>query len=296
MSRTTTEAELSQLGTFLEECRTAVNRELETRLGEDDQPERLLQAMKYAVMAGGKRLRPSLVILGCEAAGGARAKAIPAAAAIECIHTYSLIHDDLPCMDDDDYRRGRPTVHRQFDEATAVLAGDALHALAFEILSECGDIEIIREVARAIGTEGILGGQMDDLLAEGSAPTEKTVSSIHLRKTAVLITASVRIGGLLGQASPETMQQLTAYGRDIGLAFQIIDDILDEIGTTEELGKPVGSDREHQKATYPAAVGMEQARARAEELTESTKTAIYGIPHHESLFVALADYLILRTR
>ncbi len=296
MNQTTTDAELTQLQTFLEECRTAVNRELDTRIGQGGvQSDRLMQAMKYAVTAGGKRLRPSLVILGCEAAGGDRADALSAAAAIECIHTYSLIHDDLPCMDDDDYRRGRPTVHRQFDEATAVLAGDALHAIAFEILTETGNIDVIREVAKAIGPEGILGGQMDDLLAEGTIPSEETVNGIHVRKTAMLITASIRVGGLIGHAAPAVMDQLTRYGREIGLAFQIIDDILDEVGTSEELGKPVGSDREHQKATYPAAVGMEQSRDRARELTESAKKAIYGIAHHESLFVALADYLIRRT-
>lgn len=286
----------STLTARLEWCRVNVDQLIDRQLTVQHKADRLVEAMRYAVLGGGKRLRPALVIIACEAVGGTAQTALPAAAAIEMIHTYSLIHDDLPCMDDDDYRRGRLTVHKQYDEATAVLAGDALHALAFEILADYGGPDVVREVAHYIGADGIIGGQMDDLLAEGTIADEEHVSFIHLRKTASLITASVRVGGRLGGATAAQLDMLTAYGRDIGLAFQIVDDILDEVGSTEQLGKPAGSDRAQQKATYPGAIGIEKSRQRAAELCEAAKRAITGLPHQADQLVALADYMILRDR
>jgi geranylgeranyl diphosphate synthase type II len=285
------------LTAHLEWCRVHVDQVIDRRLStRDKQADRLVEAMRYAILGGGKRLRPALVVMACEAAGGAAQTALPAAAAIEMIHTYSLIHDDLPCMDDDDYRRGRLTVHKQYDEATAVLAGDALHALAFEILADCGGPDIVREVAHYIGADGIIGGQMDDLLAEGIITNEQHVSFIHLRKTASLITASVRVGGRLGGTTSAQLEMLTGYGRDIGLAFQIVDDILDEVGSTEQLGKTAGSDRAQQKATYPGVIGIEQSRQRAAELCAAAKRAIAGLGPGADQLVALADYMILRDR
>lgn len=285
------------LAGYLNRCKTQVDATIDALLRFPDQrEERLAEAMRYAVLGGGKRLRPALVLLACEAVGGKAEDALPAAAAIEMIHTYSLVHDDLPCMDDDDYRRGRFTVHKKFNEATAVLTGDALHALAFEILADNGGPRAVREVAHQIGVDGILGGQMDDLLAEGTEANEKQVSFIHLRKTASLIVASLRTGGIIGEASPENLDRLSRYGKDAGLAFQIVDDILDEVGSTEQLGKPAGSDRAQQKATYPSVVGMEKSRERANELAGSAKRAIAGIPHRHELFIALADYIVSRDR
>jgi len=282
---------------YLERCRLQVDAAIESFLqSPNDREERLIDAMRYAILGGGKRLRPALVLLACESVGGDGPAAMPAAAAVEMIHTYSLIHDDLPCMDDDDYRRGRLTVHKKFDEATAVLTGDALHALAFEILAEHAGAPAVREVAHYIGTAGILGGQMDDLLAEGTRATEEQVSFIHLRKTASLITASLRVGGILGGASPEHLDRLTRYGRDMGLAFQIVDDVLDEVGSTEQLGKPAGSDLAQNKATYPRAIGIANSRERAQQLINAAKHAIEGIPYRGELFKALADYVVTRDR
>ncbi len=291
-------APTGELKTFLRRCQTHVDAEIDRRLRSPQGPdERLVKAMRYAVLGGGKRLRPTLVMLACEAVGGKTQAALPAAAAIELIHTYSLIHDDLPCMDNDDYRRGRLTVHKQFDEATAVLAGDALHALAFQILAEDAGARAVAEVAYYIGTEGILGGQMDDLLAEGQTDVGvNEVRNIHLRKTASLITASVRIGGLIGGGTEKDLEGLTTYGKEIGLALQIVDDILDEIGSTEQLGKPAGSDREQSKATYPAAVGLDESRRLAAELADRARLAIADIPQKRDLFCALADYIVTRDR
>jgi len=293
----TNETETSGLTEYLARCKSQVDAALDEFLrAPDEREERLVKAMRYAVLGGGKRLRPVLVLLACESVGGDPRTALPAAAAVEMIHTYSLVHDDLPSMDDDDYRRGRLTVHRKFDEATAVLTGDALHALAFEILAEHSGAQTVREVAHHIGTAGILGGQMDDLLAEGTKATLEQVSFIHLRKTASLFTASARVGGIVGRASERDLSRLSQYGRDIGLAFQIVDDVLDEVGSTEQLGKRAGADRAQEKATYPSVVGLETSRLHAQELAESAKRAIEGIPYCGDLFVALADHVVARDR
>jgi len=254
-------------------------------------PVRLHLAMRHAVFAGGKRLRPLLAIACYEATGGTRQSIYPVAAALEMLHTYSLIHDDLPCMDDDDQRRGQPTVHVAFDEATAVLAGDALHALAFEILTEFAPGVVTREVVHAIGTVGMLGGQMADLEAEGAVPTEALVTGIHRRKTGALIIASARAGAHVASAPDDTLQAITDYARPLGLAFQIVDDLLEVQGDAKRLGKPAASDQKHQKVTYPGAVGVEAARIKARELTEEAKAALENFRGDTGILRAIAEFI-----
>lgn len=240
---------------------------------ESDPPTSLHAAMRYSTLAGGKRLRPILALSAWEFCGGEQAKAPGtihlAMAALEMVHTYSLIHDDLPCMDDDDLRRGIPTCHKKFGEAVAVLAGDALHVVAFELMAKTGSTQAVIELAEAIGTSGMLGGQVADVEAEGrSTITEAEVEYIHTHKTGKLIRGSVRIGALLAGADAETWQRLTAFGEKIGLAFQIIDDILDIEGDQRKLGKQVGSDTKNQKATYPGVIGMAAAKTKASALID----------------------------
>lgn len=259
---------------------------------------RLFDAMRHAVLAPAKRLRPILCLAGYRSLGGDRPAIYPVAAAIEMLHTYSLIHDDLPCMDDDDQRRGRPTVHVAFGEATAVLAGDALQALAFEILGREGGAEIIRLLAHAVGPEGMADGQMADLEAEGKTPTEELVRAIHQRKTGRLITASLLAGGVMTGRALEhpDLTPLRRYGDALGLAFQIIDDILELTEPAEKLGKPTGSDLKHQKVTYPAAIGLEASRRRATALVDEAKAALSGFPGDQALLAAIADFIIARDR
>ncbi len=232
-------------------------------------PQVLHQAMRYSVLAGGKRLRPILAITAYDSFGGDNREIInPAACALEFIHTYSLIHDDLPCMDDDDLRRGQPTLHKKFDEATAVLAGDALHDLAFELIARAGSARAVEELARAIGTEGMIGGQLADVAAEGKDISLDEIIYIHNHKTGALIRGSLRIGAILAGVDEPTLARLSRYGEKIGLAFQIVDDILDVKGDQKELGKKVGSDRKNKKATYPGTVGLEKAGKDAERLID----------------------------
>ena len=273
-------------------------RELTDRLldqllpAEDVDPRKLHRAMRYSVMAGGKRLRPILALATYEYCGGDPDRAVKtihrAMAALEAIHTYSLIHDDLPCMDNDDLRRGRPTCHKRFDEATATLAGDALHVVAFEWMAETGSIEVVLELARAVGTSGMLGGQMADIEAEGRAVTREEIAEIHRRKTAALIAASVRIGAILAGADRSTLSRLSTYGRKIGLAFQIVDDILDIEGDQVLLGKQVGSDTRNDKATYPAVVGLEAARSEVRRLTDE---ALACFSEEDNMLMWLARYI-----
>lgn len=260
--------------------------------------ERLFAAMRHAVLAPAKRLRPILAIAAYRSLGGSDRRIYPVAAAIEMLHTYSLIHDDLPCMDDDDQRRGQPTVHVAFDEATAVLAGDALQALAFEILAREGNADIIQTLANAVGPEGMADGQMADLEAEGQTPTEALVTSIHQRKTGRLITASLLTGAAMKgvRSGSAQFQPLVRYGDALGLAFQIIDDILELTETAEKLGKPIGSDLKHGKVTYPAAVGLDKARIRARALAEDAKAAMMGYAGDPKLLLAMADFIVSRDR
>jgi len=229
--------------------------------------------MRYSALAGGKRLRPILCLSAYDYCGGKTSgEDLPvhfAMAALEMVHAYSLIHDDLPCMDDDDLRRGIPTCHKQFGEAMAVLAGDALHVVAFDLMARTGSVSAVRELAWAIGTDGMLGGQVADLEAEGKSEVDADeVVHIHRRKTGALITASIKIGAILAGADQQRTDALFDFGQKIGLAFQIVDDILDVEGDQEVLGKIVGSDSKNQKATYPAAVGIETAKSEAQRLID----------------------------
>lgn len=254
------------------------NRELVDRLLDKyspsitEEPRSLHEAMRYSLMAGGKRIRPILCLASYEYCAGERS-VLPesmerAMAALEMVHTYSLIHDDLPCMDDDDLRRGIPTCHKKFGEALAVLAGDALHVVAFQLMAQTGSTQAVLELATGVGTSGMLGGQVADIEAEERQVTKAEVVNIHTRKTGALIRGSVRIGALLANAPSRELGRLTTYGEKLGLAFQIIDDILDIEGDQRILGKKVGSDCKNQKATYPGAVGLEQARADAAKLVD----------------------------
>lgn len=261
-------------------------------------PQTLHEAMRYSLMAGGKRLRPILALASWEYCGGEK-RGNPdaihrAMAAIEMVHTYSLIHDDLPCMDDDDLRRGLPTCHKKFGEAVAVLAGDALHVVAFRLMAETGSTRAVLELAEAIGTGGMLGGQIADIEAENRPVTQAEITNIHRRKTGALIRGSVRIGALLAEADEPQLHRLTSYGEQVGLAFQIIDDILDIEGDQRLLGKQPGSDTKNQKATYPGVVGIEAARAEASRLIDSA-LAQFG-PYEDNLLMYLARYIGQRER
>lgn len=259
------------------------------------------EAMAYSLFAGGKRFRPTLCLAGCEAVGGKNEDCLDAACALECIHTYSLIHDDLPGMDDDDYRRGKLTNHKVFGEGMAILAGDALLTVAFELLANMSNgqneqqlLQVIKEIAVASGTMGMVGGQVVDLQSENTEPTEELLQYIHTHKTGALITASVRVGGILGGATEEELEQLSIYGEKLGLAFQITDDILDVIGDEAKLGKPVGSDEKNHKATYPALFGLEQSKIMAQQAVEDAIRAIDCFGEKAIKLELLAQYLISR--
>ncbi|KAF1086526.1 Farnesyl diphosphate synthase [Sporotomaculum syntrophicum] len=256
-------------------------------------PEVIHEAMRYSVFAGGKRLRPALVLASARAVGGDETTVLPAACAIELLHTYSLVHDDLPAMDNDDLRRGRPTNHKVYGEAIAVLVGDALLTLAFKLLAglpqnspaDAGMIvRVIAEVAQAAGTAGLIGGQVVDILSAGKLIDKHTLDYIHTRKTGALYRASVRSGAILSGANPEQLNKLTIYAENLGLAFQIIDDILDIEGDEQKIGKPVGSDVNNDKATYPALYGLAAAKAMARQSAERATGAL-------DFFGAEADFL-----
>lgn len=284
----------------LPELRQSVEQALVQRLQlSDDCPARLRESMQYSVRAGGKRLRPLLVLLACEALGGSIAAAMPAAAAIEMVHTYSLIHDDLPAMDDDDLRRGLPTNHVKFGEATAILAGDGLLTLAFEVLARdlqpAVAAQCCFELATAAGAEGMVGGQQADLEAEtnGVASAEH-LESIHRRKTGRLICAALRMGGRSAGGSEEAIARFTVYGERIGLAFQIADDLLDLTSTAEKLGKGVQKDAARNKLTYPSLLGVEESRLRAAKLIDEALEAIAPLGERGRALAALAHYVVER--
>jgi geranylgeranyl diphosphate synthase type II len=252
----------------------------------------LRDAMHYAI--GGKFVRPSLLLAAAQDLGSDISEAMPFAVALELIHSYSLVHDDLPCMDDDDYRRGKPTAHKAFNEALAVLGGDALCILAFEILASVGRIDIISEIAVALGTNGMIGGQVVDIESEGQKVDKKTVEYIHMNKTAALILASIRSGALLANASEDVLKKLSSYGNNVGLAFQVVDDVLDEESTTEALGKDAGSDAEKGKATWPSVVGVEESKRYARELIQKAWADIEFLGDKGKILKDLAEYVRIR--
>ncbi len=283
------------LKTTLNKYIPIINRWLDKLLPpEDAVPQTIHRAMRYSIFAGGKRLRPTMAIKSFHWVGGKSRIIFPASCVLEMIHTYSLIHDDLPAMDNDDMRRGEPTCHKVFGEAIAILAGDALHALAFEILAKTKNPELMGDVAEAIGTSGLVGGQVVDIEMEGKDIDEETVRFIHLNKTAALFITSVRLGAILGKSSQKELEALTKYARNIGLAFQITDDVLDIKGSQESLGKNIGSDLELDKATYPRAVGVERSMEIAAELVENAKSALLQ-DHDNKMFMSIGDFILERT-
>jgi geranylgeranyl diphosphate synthase, type II len=264
-------------------------------LPETAEPVSIHRAIRYSVFSGGKRFRAGLCIAACETFGGAPEKALPVASGIELIHTYSLIHDDLPCMDNDDLRRGKPTLHRAFGENIAVLAGDALNALAFDLVARAEDSRLIRILAHAIGTEGMIGGQVADVESSGKENiTPEDVEFIHSHKTAALIRASLEMGAVVGGASAKYLETIGEFGSLIGLAFQIVDDILDIESSDEVLGKDVGSDENKDKATYPKIYGLSRSKVIARERVTDAKNLIEGIDRDTSVLSNLAEFVIGR--
>ncbi|MBR6450730.1 MAG: polyprenyl synthetase family protein [Fibrobacter sp.] len=261
-----------------------------------DRPCRLHEAMRYSMFAGGKRLRPGLAKATFDMFGGKGDKIWLATSALEMLHTFSLIHDDLPCVDNDDYRRGKLTSHKKFGEATAVMAGDALCVHAFEMMGKTGNAKAIELLAHLLGTYGMIGGEMTDIECEGKTVDLEIVDYIHYHKTAALIEASLLVGAMLADASEKDMEIIRNYGRSIGLAFQIVDDILDIVSTTEELGKDAGSDVENGKATYPSIVGLEKSRERARELYEESIKVLDGLKCDTSILRSIAAYIITRVK
>ena len=292
-----------ELKTYLEDRCKIVDKALngflpKTRI----RPVTVHEAMRYSIFAGGKRLRPILSLAAAEACGGDTENALAPAAAVECIHTYSLIHDDLPCMDDDDLRRGQPTSHIKYGEGIAVLAGDALLTIAVEILAQTPPAKrydvgaYVSELAIASGSRHLIGGQILDLEGEGSdiqlTPTQ--LKYIHESKTAALLTSSIRLGGMSANATPRRLEALTSYGKSLGLAFQIIDDILDVTQTSEKLGKSAGKDEATDKSTYPALFGLEKSRKEAARLTKKAHDALKLFGKQGQRLHEILDYLLDR--
>jgi geranylgeranyl diphosphate synthase type II len=286
---------------FLTESSEAVNRALDRFLPPATaQPTTIHRAMRYSIFAGGKRMRPALCLAAAAACGGHVADAIPLACAVECIHTYSLIHDDLPAMDDDDYRRGKLTNHKVFGEGIAILAGDALLTQAFEIAARSrgwplySHEKLILELATAAGSLQLIAGQVADLEAEGKKISARQLRYIHERKTSALLCCSVRLGGMSANCTTKQLGALTDFGYHVGLAFQVIDDILDVTQTSEKLGKTAGKDTKAQKATYPAIVGLDKSRAIAERLTARAFAALKPFRAKASALAGLAEFLLRR--
>ena len=292
------------LHNYLEKNRLCIDKALDTLLPPEDQfPPHLHKAMRYCLFAGGKRIRPILAIAAAEAVGGNPDDIIQEAAALELIHTFTLIHDDLPAMDNDDYRRGLLATHKVFGEAMAILAGDALLTEAFKILSlGCKRgvhkpdhiVDIIEVVAEASGSRGIVGGQVVDIESEGKVIEQKHLEYIHQHKTGSLITASVLLGGTLAEGSEQEIEHLKTYGTSIGLAFQITDDILDIKGSSEELGKKTGSDRNKGKATYPGILGIGRAEEKKRELYDEAIQALESFDEKADHLREIGLYIIER--
>jgi geranylgeranyl diphosphate synthase type II len=295
---------MSDLIDYLREVRGAVDGELDRLLpAAAVPPARLHAAMRYSVFAGGKRVRPALVVLAGETFGARREDLLPGAAAVELLHAFSLVHDDLPALDDDDLRRGRPTLHREFDEATAILAGDALLALGLTRLAEAPRgvgaelrARAVALVGRAIGTDGMIGGEMADVAAERRWPEDAAAALdwIHRRKTGALLAAAVRLGGLYGGAGEEEDRRLAELGARLGLMFQIADDILDVEGSAGSLGKAVGKDARAAKLTYPGLHGLGESKRRLAEARDEALRSAAALPRGGGFFPAFVDYLARR--
>lgn len=292
---------MSDLKSYLAQRVAYVDAALERLIpSADTRPATLHKAMRHSIFAGGKRLRPILCMAAAEACGGSKERATFAACAVECLHTYSLIHDDLPCMDDDDMRRGVPTCHKVFGEAMALLAGDALQALAFELVTKTpvtvrhSSGAMVAELARTAGSLHLVGGQVADLEGEGKKLPLEDLRYIHESKTAALLTTSVKLGGMSADATPEQMQAFHDFGMATGLAFQIIDDILDVTQTSEKLGKSAGKDLASEKSTYPALMGLNASREEARKLTEAAHRALDVFGPHGTRLRQLSDFLLQR--
>jgi geranylgeranyl diphosphate synthase, type II len=291
------------LNQFLATRTAAVNAALDTFLpSEKTKPATIHKAMRYSLFAGGKRMRPAVLLAAAEACGGGDEPAMPLACAVECIHTYSLIHDDLPAMDNDDFRRGKATNHKVFGAGVAVLAGDALLTQAFEIAAQCKTFpryphdKIILEIARASGSLQLIAGQVADLEGEGKKLSVAELRYIHERKTSALLCCSVRLGGMSANCTPAQLAALTDFGYHVGLAFQVIDDILDVTQTSEQLGKTAGKDAAVQKATYPAIVGLDKSRKIAAQLTDNAFAALDIFKGKAVALEALAGFLLKRDK
>jgi geranylgeranyl diphosphate synthase type II len=290
------------LKAYLRSRQKEIDRALDRYLPKaNTKPATLHRAMRYSLFAPGKRLRPILCLAAAEACGGKTSDALPLACALECIHTYSLVHDDLPSMDNDDFRRGRPTCHKVFGEGVAILAGDALLTVAFEIASRAKPTPrydmaaLLREIAVAAGSQRLIAGQVADLEAEGREVKREQVRYIHENKTAAILTASVRLGAMSANAEAKKLRAITEFGRRLGLAFQVIDDILDVTQTSEILGKSAGKDIAAKKATYPAVIGLEKSRAETRRLTRQAHAALSIFPDRDAEPLhALANYLLER--
>jgi geranylgeranyl diphosphate synthase type II len=301
--RFSTAANGFDLQKFLATRTEAVNRALDKFLpSEKTKPATIHKAMRYSLFAGGKRMRPTLCLAAAEACGGNDADALPLACAVECIHTYSLIHDDLPAMDNDDFRRGKPTNHKVFGDGIAVLAGDALLTQAFEIAAQAKGWPryphrtIILELARASGSLQLVAGQVADLEGEGKKISAGELRYIHERKTSALLCCAVRLGGMSANCTSAQLKALTDFGYHVGLAFQVIDDILDVTQTSEQLGKTAGKDNKAHKATYPAIVGLKKSREIAEQLTARAFAALKPFKSRAVALEALAEFLLRRDR
>lgn len=290
-----------KLSAYLADRQKKIDRALDRLLPKEKaKPATIHKAMRYSLFAGGKRLRPILCIAAAEACGGKIAAALPAACAVECIHTYSLIHDDLPSMDNDDFRRGRPTCHKAFGEGIAVLAGDALLTVAFEIIAQAEQTrryplrDALTELAVGAGSRKLIAGQVADLEAEGKKITRAELRYIHQNKTAALLTTCLRLGAMSANASARELSAITEFGQSLGLAFQVIDDILDVTQTSEKLGKSAGKDVAAKKATYPAVIGLEKSRGEAQRLTSDAHASLEMFGARGETLRALADHLLSR--
>jgi len=291
------------LNSYLSSKRKQINQALDSIFANTSN--KIVKAMKYSLMAGGKRIRPVLCIAAAETVGGQSQDVINAACALEMIHTYSLIHDDLPAMDNDDIRRGQPTCHVAFDEATAILAGDALLTLAFEVLSSTEFVQdnhvrnwmnVIHTIATAAGYKGMIEGQMQDMAGEGHLLCLEDLENMHALKTGALIEASVTVGAILGKGSPDQIQQLKTYSKNIGLAFQVTDDLLDVEGDPNVMGKDAGSDQARSKSTYPALLGIEQSKQFAKKLVNNALKALDYFDNKAHPLRAIAYYIVDRKR